>query len=299
MSVLPDYNSPQALKAYLDGHGMAMQKKFGQNFLVNSSARSRLVDVLELGGTSATGGTSAAGSSVWEIGPGLGSMTAGLLDRGAKVTAFEIDRGFCTALTEFFGENKQFSLVPGDVLKTWKEQYQKQGTPDRLFGNLPYNVAAAVLADFISHDMRFDMVVVTVQKEVAMRMAAAPGTEQYSSFSVLCQWAYDVTSVMDLAGGSFWPRPAVESRAVKMTKRAEWPRCKDPAFFMKMLRALFASRRKTIKNTLSVFLTDQGRALEVLEAAGIDPQIRAERLSVEELLALSDIAGKRLEGAAV
>ncbi|MDR1748109.1 MAG: 16S rRNA (adenine(1518)-N(6)/adenine(1519)-N(6))-dimethyltransferase RsmA [Spirochaetaceae bacterium] len=284
MSVLPDYNSPQALKAYLDGHGMAMQKKFGQNFLVNGSARVRLADALELN----------EGSSVWEIGPGLGAMTAELLnrcaERNALLTAFEIDRGFCAALTDFFGENPRFSLVPGDVLKTWKNRYREQGIPDRLFGNLPYNVAAVVLADFISEGVRFDAAVVTVQREVAMRMAAAPGTEQYSSFSVLCQWAYDVAPVMDLAGGAFWPRPAVDSRAVKMTKLAEWPRCKYPGFFMKMQRSLFSSRRKTVKNNLSVFLDDQERALEVLAKIGIDPQIRAERLSVDELLALSDAA---------
>ncbi|MBO7135805.1 MAG: ribosomal RNA small subunit methyltransferase A, partial [Spirochaetaceae bacterium] len=196
-----DYNSPASLKAFLEARGLAMQKKFGQNFLINGQARKKLIDSLEI----------EKATTVWEIGPGLGAMTSGILDRGAELTAFEIDHGFAAALSEFFGGRPNFKLVEGDVLKTWKTVEDR---PARLFGNLPYNIAATIFADLICAGVRFDKAVITVQKEVAQRMSAKPGSEDYSSFSVLCQWAYDVTPLMDLGGGSFWPKPNVDSRAV-------------------------------------------------------------------------------------
>lgn len=292
MTALPDYDSPLALKAFLDARGMAMQKKFGQNFLVNSTSRTRLVDALDI----------AKGSTVWEIGPGLGSMTSAILDRGAELVAFEIDRGFSGILREIFCDRKNFSLIEGDVLKSWKPAVSSRGVPSRLFGNLPYNIAAAIIGDMISEGIRFDAIVVTVQKEVALRMAAKPGTEDYSSFSVLCQWAYDVTPVMDLAGGSFWPRPNVASRAVKMTKKAAWPACESPSIFMEILRALFSSRRKTVKNNFSAWITQTGRLIDgetpdvtatrLLAAAGIDPGLRAETLPLDRFLSLSDAVAR-------
>lgn len=289
MTALPDYNSPIILKAFLESHDMAMQKKFGQNFLVNSTARERLVDALDI----------EPGMTVWEIGPGLGAMTKSILDRKANLVAFEIDRGFSALLRDFFGDMPGFTLVEGDVLKTWEREIGTRGVPSRLFGNLPYNIAAAIIGDMISAGFRFDAIVITVQKEVALRMAAKPDTEDYSSFSVLCQWAYDVKPVMDLAGGSFWPRPNVGSRAVKMTKKAEWPRCESPAVFMELLRALFSSRRKTIKNNFAAYLARTGRvqdssgmpdaeAARLLAASGIDPARRAETLSLDEFIRLSD-----------
>lgn len=259
-----------------------MQKKFGQNFLVNADARKRLIDALEL----------TEGMKVWEVGPGLGSMTSGILERGADLTVFEIDRGFAGLISGFFEEysNKgNFRIVEGDVMKTWKKQFENEGQPARFFGNLPYNIAAAIIADTIENNIRFDRCVFTVQKEVAQRMCAKPGSNDYSSFSALCQWAYDVKPLLDLAGGNFWPKPNVESRAVVFTKKADFPGCKNPALFVKMQRALFSSRRKTVRNNLSQFLKNNDLAVSCLEKAGIDIMKRAEVLSLEELLKLSDI----------
>ena len=109
MPPLVNYDSPRELRAFLEGRGLGMRKKFGQNFLINPVARSRLLDALEL----------SPGDAVWEIGPGLGAMTAGLLERGGRVTAFEIDPAFARILREFFAANTAFRLVEGDVLKTW------------------------------------------------------------------------------------------------------------------------------------------------------------------------------------
>ncbi len=278
----PDYNSPAELKQVLDINGFSMQKKFGQNFLINEDARKRLVDALEL----------TEGMKVWEVGPGLGAMTNTILERGADLTVFEIDRGFASLIKQFFedyAEKNTFRIIEGDVMKTWKGQLKEAGQADRFFGNLPYNIAATIIADTIENNVRFDRCVFTVQKEVAQRMCAKPGTADYSSFSALCQWAYDVKPLLDLAGGNFWPKPNVESRAVVFTQKADFPCCKNPVLFVKMQRALFSSRRKTVRNNLSQFLKNNDLAVSCLEKAGIDIMKRAEVLSISELLKLSDI----------
>ena len=278
----PDYNSPAELKQVLDANGFSMQKKFGQNFLINEDARRRLVDALEL----------TEGMKVWEVGPGLGAMTNTILERGADLTVFEIDRGFASLINGFFEDYSKggtFRIVEGDVMKTWKGHLKEAGQPDRFFGNLPYNIAATIIADTIENNVRFDKCVFTVQKEVAQRMCAKPGTADYSSFSALCQWAYDVKPLLDLAGGNFWPKPNVDSRAVVFTKKADFPCCKNPELFIKMQRALFSSRRKTVRNNLSQFLKNNDLAVSCLEKAGIDIMKRAEVLTLQELLHLSDV----------
>ena len=278
----PDYNSPAELKQVLDANGFSMQKKFGQNFLINEDARRRLVDALEL----------TEGMKVWEVGPGLGAMTNTILERGADLTVFEIDRGFASLISGFFEDFSKggtFRIVEGDVMKTWKGHLKEAGQPDRFFGNLPYNIAATIIADTIENNVRFEKCVFTVQKEVAQRMCAKPGTADYSSFSALCQWAYDVKPLLDLAGGNFWPKPNVDSRAVVFTKKADFPCCKNPELFIKMQRALFSSRRKTVRNNLSQFLKNNDLAVSCLEKAGIDIMKRAEVLTLPELLHLSDV----------
>lgn len=297
---LPDYDSPAELKLFLEQRNLGMQKKFGQNFLVNPVAREKLVLALDV----------QPNMEVWEVGPGLGSMTSGLLKADCSVTAFEIDRGFVCALKEIFGDEKKFHLCEGDVLKTWKKQLAtaeaSNKCPQRFFGNLPYNISATLIANFIEADFRFEKCVVTVQKEVAQRMVAKPNTKDYSSFSVLCQWAYDVKTLQDLAAGSFWPVPHVASRAVTMIKKADFPRCKNPKLFMAVERALFMSRRKTVKNNLDLFFNEyldwfskDNDALcktsisdfskEILLKSKIKESDRAEVLSIDKLLELSDV----------
>ncbi len=279
----PDYNSPAQLKSILDSNGFSMQKKFGQNFLINENARNKLIEALDV----------KEGTSVWEVGPGLGAMTKGLLDKGVKLTAFEIDRGFISLLKDFFAdymEKGDFNIVEGDVIKNWYAQTQG-GTfiPQRFFGNLPYNIAATIIADTIESGIRFERCVFTVQKEVAVRMAAKAGSENYSSLSVLCNWAYDVKNLMDLSGSNFWPKPNVDSRAVVFVKKEDFPRCINPKLFIKIQRALFSLKRKTVKNNLSGYLNSSEKAGKYLEKAGIDPMLRAEVLTIDQMLKLSDI----------
>ena len=280
--MLPDYNAPSALAAVLDEHGFGMQKKFGQNFLINAHIRQGLVSALGL----------SAGNTVWEVGPGLGSMTSLLLEAGTDVTVFEIDRGFVRLLISYFGSNPLFHLIEGDVLKTWKAEYTRQ-VPDAFFGNLPYNIAAKLIAATIEAECFFNRMVITVQKEVGLRMTAAPGSADYSSFSVLCQWAYDVEPIRDIAPAAFWPKPNVESRALRFIKKQSPQPVRDARLFLTLVRGLFGARRKTVKNNLSTLLAARGKKVLLAEAllkeASIDPAARAESLTVYDFIRLSDI----------
>jgi len=286
-----NYDSPRELKAFLDERGIGMRKKFGQNFMINPRERSMLLDALEL----------PAGAKVWEAGAGLGAMTAGLLERGADVTAFEIDPEFSRALREFFedgsaGSGGSFHLVEGDILKTWRSV--SVGNEELfLFGNLPYNIAAALIADFIEKSRFFKRAVITVQREVAQRMAAGPGSADYSSFSVLCSSVYKVKLLKIIKPPSFYPTPNVDSQGVRMELISEPG--KKPKFFYPLVRSLFSSRRKTIRNTLTAFASSAiigyGReaAEEALRKAGISGDRRAETLAIDEFAALAAFLEER------
>jgi 16S rRNA (adenine1518-N6/adenine1519-N6)-dimethyltransferase len=278
-----NYNSAAALQSFLSDNGLGMRKKFGQNFLINPGARQSLVREL----------SAEAGEGIWEIGPGLGAMTSLLLDNGLLVRAFELDAGFARILREIFSGNANFTLIEGDVLKTWPAQ---PASP-YLLGNLPYNIAAALLADFIEQGRFFKRMIVTVQREVARRMAATPGSADYSSFSVLCASAYRVKPLMVIKGASFYPRPNVDSQAVLLELKEDANQTR-PACFYPLVRQLFSSRRKTIKNNLTGFFALRGQDLRgksadmaatALEKCGgrLDGGMRAETLSLEDFMALA------------
>jgi 16S rRNA (adenine1518-N6/adenine1519-N6)-dimethyltransferase len=270
-----------------------MRKRFGQNFLINPDARGQLLGSLDI----------VPGDRVWEIGSGLGAMTFPLLKRGAVVAAFEIDKGFITVLREFFGGNPAFTLIEGDVLKTWRTA----PPGDYLFGNLPYTIGAVLLADFIEKNRFFRQMVVTVQKEVAQRMIAKPGSKNYSSFSVLCGSAYTITPLLVMKGASFYPEPRVDSQGVRLDLRTGRDPGGYPGYFKPLIRCLFASRRKTVKNNLENFAASAagagvnraalpGICMAALKYAGIAPNERAERLAVDDFAALALGLEKALTG---
>lgn len=283
MQNLPDFNSPHSLKTFLEDNAMAMQKKFGQNFLIQESSRRKIIDAFG----------NIEGKNIWEVGPGLGAMTAILLEKKANLKAFEIDKGFASILTKAFHSDcldseSKFCLIEGDFLKTWEKEWKENGEPDYFFGNLPYNISSQILAQTISKGLRFNKAIITIQKELAERITAKPSEKDYSSFSVLCQWAYDIKKIIDLGPSHFWPRPNVDSRSLLLEKKENFPECLDPFHFMALQKAAFLSRRKTIKNNLSQFYKNDKTAEEVLNIAKIDPKERAENLDLEKLLFLSD-----------
>jgi 16S rRNA (adenine1518-N6/adenine1519-N6)-dimethyltransferase len=274
---MPDYNSPRSLKAFLDANRLGMRKKYGQNFLINPKSRASLIDALEL----------SKDDNVWEVGPGVGAMTALLLEKEATVHAFEIDHGFSAVLRgEIFKDNSRFNLIEGDVLKTWK-----RNPPGRyFFGNLPYTVAAKLLCDIIEKRRLFRRMVFVVQKEVAERAFAKPGSKNYSSFSVLCASAYTITPLQVLKGASFYPPPRVDSQGVRLDIR---PDAGDyPELFYPLVHGLFSSRRKTVKNNLTVFLSLRNiltDARDILQACHIPENARAETLTVAEFAEIAQL----------
>ena len=284
------YDSPTAIKTFLEAQGLAMSKRFGQNFLVDRNARDKLYSAL---------GASAP-LHIWEIGPGIGAMTALLLERGHRVTAFEIDHGFARILRDLFGANPNFTLIEGDFLKTWKAERgvagssgEKSGAssaggmPDRLFGNLPYNVALVIIADLLENNWVPRKMVFTVQKEAARRIAAGPGTKDYAAFSVLCASVCRTKILYDIGASAFWPRPRVTSSVVALEPRPEPIAGGDRAGFTRFVRSAFSSRRKTLRNNLNAMDKDFSAALDpALEALGIVADVRAEALVPEQLAAV-------------
>lgn len=306
-SMLPDYNSPSQLKELLGTLGFSMQKKFGQNFLINGQIRSQLISMLNLEAEKNDGkgdfpaktpageprsGQTVKPCTVWEIGAGLGAMTQMLLNSGVFLTAFEIDKGFASLLESFFGARRNFKLIQGDVQKTWRKEITESGMPDIIFGNIPYNISLEFIAAIVESPFVFKTMLFTVQKEAALRVTAERGNKNYTALSVLCARAYGCKIVKIIPPSAFWPRPHVESAALLFTPKNDLTEYKSSAIFTKLVKALFSSRRKTIKNNLNEWLKTRGlgRCTEtVLQEAKLDGNLRAETLSLYDFLLLSDI----------
>lgn len=271
-------DSAADIRAALEERGIALKKRWGQNFLVNRGARERLVAMLD----------PRPGELAWEIGPGLGSMTELLLRRSVRLVAFEVDRGLCRHLWEAHGEDAAFTLVEGDFMKTWKSALAELGAPRRVLGNLPYRSASLMIAALVEGGVRPDAMIFTVQRELAERMVADPRSKAYSSFSVLCQACFSIEARGDLKPGSFYPAPEVVSTIVEMRPRQDGLDAEAVVRLSAILRGLFTARRKTLRNNLIAGRFTHGvtaaKVAEALEAEGIDLGARAEELAPETFL---------------
>jgi 16S rRNA (adenine1518-N6/adenine1519-N6)-dimethyltransferase len=229
----------------------------------------------------------------------LGTLTVLLLPVVRSVAAFEIDRGLVTYLSESFGNRNNFTLVTGDVLKTWRTYLSEHGTPDKIVGNLPFSSASALIATLSENRVFPKRSVFTVQRELAARMTARPGNKNYSSFSVLCQTVYRISERMQLKPGSFFPAPEVYSTVVVLEPNREVEDVLDWSFFLTCLRMLFRSRRKTMRNNLlagGITSRDRADRLDaIFKNLGIDPGLRSERLSPEALMRLSQHLAAELQ----
>ncbi|NQT60958.1 MAG: ribosomal RNA small subunit methyltransferase A [Bacteroidetes bacterium] len=261
-------------------NNLSFSKRFGQNFLISPASRNKIIDALEINDYT---------RNIWEIGPGIGAMTHMLLNRDAKISVFEIDYGFCRILNTLFGENDNFRLITGDFLKNWIGYQEESGTPDRIMGNLPYNVGSVMIANLIEKQCTPDVMVFTLQREVAMRITAVPGSKNYSSFTLLCGMDYETKKLGDLNPGNFYPKPDVVSSIIKFVKRSQ-PSVPDEyrVQFMEFVRDIFRSRRKTIKNNLlnGCFGKTHGKEVtqELLEVSSLNSNERGENLTAESIL---------------
>jgi len=275
-----NYDSPASLQAFLTEQGYNALKRWGQNFLINAGARRQILAALDL----------KPGEPVWEVGPGLGALTHHLVEAGHPLTVFEIDPGYVGFLREEFGAAPAgFQVIEGDVVKTWKSAPRTGPgrTGPKTVGNLPYNAASAIIADFIEGGFFPEIFVVTVQVEMAQRMTAVPGTKNHSSFSVLCQSAFKVEDVVTLKPGSFYPAPEVTSRVVRLRPHGLYPGL-DHQRFSTFVRECFSSRRKTLRNNLpgaaAALKVTEEALKDAFTGAGIDLGLRAETLSVKQFV---------------
>ncbi len=268
-----NYSSIFSIQKVLEDNGLAMTKKFGQNFLLSEDARERIVQAMEL----------EKGMEVWEVGPGLGAITHLLLKAGAAVTAFEIDHGFASILRSQAFADDDFTLVEGDALKTL---FQRPMDADRIVGNLPYNVGSQIIARLIENSYLPPLMVFTLQREVADRMRAKPGDADYSSFSVLTQLDYVNTMPLVIKAGSFFPAPRVDSAVVVMRRRESLLPEEDRKVLLPLVRSLFSQRRKTIRNNLAP-TPFSARMDEAFSSCGLTGKERAETLSSEKLIELA------------
>ncbi len=250
--------------------------------MVNPRTRDKLVRTL----------SSRSTDVVWEIGPGLGALSEALAERCKKLVLFEIDAGLVRYLKAGIAKARHVSLIEGDFVKTWQATEKKSGRPDRVVGNLPFSSASAIIGALAEANRISGRCLFTVQKELAERITAAPGTRNYSSFSVLCQVMADVVAHGELAPGTFYPVPEVTSAVVELRPHAKKPRIADRDFLLALIRAVFAARRKTLRNNLLAegdFIgLSKAELLDIVEETGTDPGVRAEELSPAQIIEIAN-----------
>jgi 16S rRNA (adenine1518-N6/adenine1519-N6)-dimethyltransferase len=260
--------------------GIRPKKRYGQNFLVNASA-ARNIARLSLSEASAE-------SRCIEIGAGTGTLTLALLEQGASVTALEIDPEL-VAVLRARPELAAAHIVMADAL-TFDYSEWARGQRWLAAGNLPYNIATPLMLRLIEMHDGPDSVTVMVQKDVAQRVTASPGTPAYGSLSVAVQYAMSAELAFTLAPGSFFPPPKVHSSVVRLVRRAEPAvRTRDEPLFWKVVRGAFAYRRKTLVNSLTLALDfDRARIARALASCNISPELRGERLDLGDFAKLAD-----------
>ncbi len=279
---------PSALRDLMRRHQIQAKKGFGQNFLIDLHALQAIVDA-------ACVGTTPQDCVMVEIGPGLGTLTQALAEEEfSRVIAVEKDASLLPALKEALEEYDNVTIMQGDALKfdfASMLQTLPQHVSVRLAANLPYYITTPLLLRLLEEHLAFDRLVIMVQKEVASRLVANPGTKEYGALSVAVQYYSSPQLVTTVVAGSFLPRPQVDSAVVSLIRR-QGPFAHEKeaeAQFFKIVRFAFAQRRKTLMNALSSGFThlDKATVTQFIEAAGIDPMRRGETLSIEEFSQLT------------
>ena len=275
--------SPSEIKALLERHGFRFSKALGQNFLTDPSVPRRIAE--------ASGADE--NSLVLEAGPGVGCLTSELAARAAKVVAVELDNSLRGVLAETLAGLENVEIIWGDAVKTDLASLvrERAGTLRPIVcANVPYSVTTPLLAAFIDAGC-FERITVMIQREVADRLAARPGTKDYGAFSVFVSWHCEVKRLFDVPPECFMPRPKVTSSVVALTPRkTPLGPVADEALMRRCVRAAFSQRRKTLANALSNGLGGytRGQVAAALAASGTDPQARGETLSPEDFARLSD-----------
>lgn len=264
--------SPEVVHYICKRFDIKMSKKLGQNFLIKRGIVDEIVHAAEL----------TPGEPVLEVGPGIGTLTQGLAQSGADVTAIELDRRLLEVLDTTLASYDNVRIIHGDVLKLDVPSIMNH-KPFKVVANLPYYITTPIIMSLLESKLPIERLVVMVQKEVALRMVAKPGTKDYGALSVAVQYYTEPDIVLDVPPKSFLPAPAVTSSVIRCVLRDKPPvDVIDEKLFFRVVKAGFAQRRKTFSNTMKTTGLSKDRIEELLAKANIDGQRRGETFTIQE-----------------
>jgi len=275
--------APSYVREILKRYGFQFSKGLGQNFLIDGNIVRNIVERANI----------TENDYVLEIGPGIGTLTEELALRAKKVVAIEIDKELLPVLDETLSDFNNIEIVHGDILEINLEELIQEKFQDqriKVVANLPYYITTPIIAKLIEEGLNIQSITVMVQKEVADRMVAQPGSKAYGSLSVFVNFYTRPEILLRVPKTVFMPQPKIDSAVIKLTSRERLPDVNREQFFA-LVKAGFSKRRKTILNSLSTYGFDLDREdiRKALEQAGIDPRARAENLSIEDFLNISAI----------
>ncbi len=287
---MPTLGCPSGTKAVIEKYNLSIQKKFGQNFLIDDSVLSKTVE--------AAGVTK--NDTVLEIGPGIGTMTQYIAESAGKVIAVEIDRMLIPILADTLSDYNNVKVINDDILKVDIEkivQEENNGKPVKVVANLPYYITTPILMRLLESELPIESITVMVQKEVADRMAEKPGSKDYGALSLAIQYYTEPTLVQIVPPGCFIPQPGVDSAVIHLQCHKEPPvNTADSKFMFSIIRAAFAQRRKTLSNGVANgnLGLSRDQVVSALEKLSLNSSIRGEKLSLQEFADLSDLLYKEL-----
>jgi len=269
------------VKQILSENNIHPKKRLGQNFLIDRNIKDKIIKIADV----------KPSDVILEIGPGLGALTEDLAKKAKRVVAVEKDRALTGILKDLLGGYKNVTVEQGDFLKMGSKNGDtlllKQGVPIfKVIGNLPYYITTPILSRLIENRKHINSILVTIQKEVAQRIVAGPGSKDYGSLSLYLQYYTEPTIEMTISKSCFYPQPEVSSCLVKMLVREKPPvSVKNEELLFKIIRAAFNQRRKTLANTLKPICKD---IKSILESAGINPACRGETLTLEKFAQIAN-----------
>lgn len=266
-------------KYILQRFGLHMSKRLGQNFLIDAGIVQGIVDAADI----------QPGDKVLEIGPGIGTLTQALCEAKADVTCVELDKRLPEILSHTLESYDNVRIIQGDILKVNIVEIMGSG-PFKVVANLPYYITTPIIMALLEKHLPITDIVVMVQKEVAQRMAANPGSKTYGALSVAVQYYTIPKIALYVPPRSFMPPPEVDSVVVNCKVRPQ-PAVDliDEKMFFRVVKAAFGQRRKTLNNALKSMGVDKNTIADILTRAGIEPSRRGETLTMEEFAAISNI----------
>ena len=283
-------SNPQATIEVLKKHQFTFQKKFGQNFLIDPHVLDKIISAAEI----------TKEDFVLEIGPGIGTMTQYLAEAAREVTAVEIDRNLIPILSETLSAYDNVQIINEDVLKLDLAALAKErngGKPIKVVANLPYYITTPIIMGLFEGGVPIESITVMVQKEVAMRMQAGPGTKDYGALSLAVQYYAEPYLAANVPQNCFMPRPNVGSAVIRLTRYAEPAvKAKDEKLMFALIRASFNQRRKTLLNGLknaSDLPFGKEELMETFTKLGWKETVRGEQLTLEQFAQLSDALTER------